>query len=90
LKIESFTSLLLCTPIKPEKVVGKFVDIWSVSFNRCCGLQAIKYCANSPLARIGAQVPAWLAPMTDKQSLLQEQAELINLYLHNGTKKKII
>jgi hypothetical protein len=26
--------------------------------NRCCGLEAIKYCANSPLARIGAQVPA--------------------------------
>jgi hypothetical protein len=32
-----------------------------VSGNRSCGLQAMKYCANSPLARIGAQVPAWLA-----------------------------
>jgi hypothetical protein len=46
--------------------------------NRCCGLQAIKYCANSPLARIGAQVPAWLAPMTDKQSLLPARAGRID------------
>jgi hypothetical protein len=47
-------------------------------FYRCCGLQAIKYCANSPLARMGAQVPAWLAPMTDKQSLLPARAGRIN------------
>jgi hypothetical protein len=46
--------------------------------HRCCGLQAIKYCANSPLPRIGAQVPAWLAPMTDKQSLLPPRAGRIN------------
>jgi hypothetical protein len=45
---------------------------------RCCGLQAIKYCANSPLPRIGAQVPAWLAPMTDKQSLLPPRVGRIN------------
>jgi hypothetical protein len=40
----------------------------------CCGLQAITYCANSQLARIGAQVPAWLALMADKQSLLPAKA----------------
>jgi hypothetical protein len=45
---------------------------------RCCGLQAIKYCANSPLERIGAQVPAWLAPMNDKQSRLPARAGRIN------------
>jgi hypothetical protein len=46
--------------------------------HRCCGLQAIKYCANSPLARIGAQVPAWLAVMADKQSLLPAKAVRID------------
>jgi hypothetical protein len=30
----------------------------------------LTYCANSPLARIGAQVPDWLYPMPDKQTLL--------------------
>jgi hypothetical protein len=41
----------------------------------------MKYCANSPLARIRAQVPAWLAAMTDKQSLLPARAGIINYFL---------
>jgi hypothetical protein len=71
---------------------GQIVEIYSIALykwlsgkklkspccNRCCGLQAIKYCANSPLARIDAQVPAWLAQMTDKQSLLPARAGRIN------------
>jgi hypothetical protein len=55
-----------------------FLPRWSLLFNKCCGLQAVKYCANSPLVRIGAQVPAWLAPMTDKQSLRPARAGRIN------------
>jgi hypothetical protein len=64
-----------------EEKRGKEGDYFENTFNnwyRCCGLQAIKYCANLPLARIGAQVPAWLAPMTAKQSLLPPRAGRIN------------
>jgi hypothetical protein len=40
----------------------------------------MKYCTHLPLARIGAQMPAWLAAMTDKNKVcfLQDQSELIN------------
>jgi hypothetical protein len=57
------------------------IDDSLCDLDRCCGLQAIKYCANSPLARIGAQVPAWLAPMTDKQSLLPARAGRIDKFI---------
>jgi hypothetical protein len=50
-------------------------------YNRCCGLQDIKYCTNLPMARIGAQVPALLAPMTDKQSLLPAKAGRLNKFI---------
>jgi hypothetical protein len=57
---------------------NKMQKVHKMSTNRSCGLETIKYCANLPLARIGVQVPAWLAPMTDKQSLLPARAGRIN------------
>jgi hypothetical protein len=55
-----------------------------VFINGSCGLQAVtyRYCANSPLARIGhaRQVPAWLAQMPYKQSQLPGKAGRINKF----------
>jgi hypothetical protein len=45
----------------------KSLQVPKTGLHRSCGLQAIKDSASLPLAGIGVQVPAWLAPMTDKQ-----------------------
>jgi hypothetical protein len=69
--------LRLKSSLSPAKIV-KWIESWSHEWltrpTTSCRLQAVTYCVNSPLARIDAQVPAWLYFPNAWQSNLYQPA----------------